>query len=303
MKRLKMKNWSFRVGFMITAVMSALIITGFFWTPYDSEKMSGAEKFLAPCIRHIFGCDHFGRDIFSRVLKGGGTTFLIALCTILASALIGTVIGAVSAYVGGVLDEVLMRIVDAIASFPSVLLALVMIGLFGPGKYKILAALIIAFIPSFTRVMRGEFLKYKAMDYVKSARLMGAGPLRILALHIFPLTVTTLLSSMTIGFNNAVLAEASMSYLGLGVTPPDPSLGRMLSEGQGYLTSSPWCVLGPGLFMIILVLGAGLLGDGIAADDGKASPQKPSTVAGIKRAALRLKNRGERRKHDRQTDQ
>ena len=258
------KSWAFTVGLVISSVLIALIVIGFFWTPYDPTKMSAGEKLTSPSLRHIFGTDKFGRDILSRVLNGAGTTLFIAVVTVIGSAFIGTVIGAVSAYHGGIVDEILMRISDVIASFPSILLALVLISLLGSGKYKIMIALVVAFIPSFTRVMRGEFLRYKDADFVRSAKLMGAKTRRILTCHIFPLCVPVLLSSMTVGFNNAVLAEASMSYLGLGVTPPDPSLGRMLSEGQAYLTSAPWCVLGPGIFMILLILGIGLLGDGLS---------------------------------------
>ena len=256
-------SWSFRTGAVISAVMLVLIVTGFFWTPYDPDAMKGSAKFLSPGLLHIMGTDNFGRDILSRVLRGAGTTFLISAVTIVCSSLIGTAVGAITSYIGGTLDEVLMRINDGIASFPSVLLAMVLISLLGTGKYKIMAALIIVFIPSYARVMRGEFLKYRNMEYVCSAKLMGAGGVRIVTRHIFPLCVPALLSSLTIGFNNAVIAEAGMSYLGLGVQPPDASLGRMLAEGQAYITSSPWCVLGPGIFMILMILGAGLLGDGI----------------------------------------
>lgn len=253
-----------RAGTIISAVMIFLIIIGYFWLPYDPDIMNAGAKFAAPSILHIFGTDSFGRDIFSRVLRGAGTTFMIAVVTVAAGALIGTIIGAVSAYIGGAVDEVLMRINDGIASFPAVLLAMVLISLLGTGKYKIIAALVIAFIPSFARVMRGEFLKYRDMDYIRSARLMGAGGGRIAVFHIFPLCLPALLSSLTIGFNNAVIAEAGICYLGLGVQPPDASLGYMLSEGQAYITSSPWCVLGPGLFMILLLLGVGLLGDAVS---------------------------------------
>ena len=283
-------SFALSAGIIISAIMFALLILGFFWTPFDPEKMSGGEKFLAPSLTHLMGCDNFGRDILSRVLKGGGTTLIIAAVTVFFGALFGTCLGAVSAYAGGLLDEILMRIIDAIAAFPSILLALVLIGLFGSGKYKIMLALVIAFIPSFTRVMRGEFLNYRDREFVKSARLMGAGPLRIIVRHIFPLTLPVLLSAMTVGFNNAVLAEASMSYLGLGVTPPDPSLGRMLSEGQAYLASAPWCVLGPGLFMIILILGVGLLGDGIT-ERGSGTREKKATIIGRARGLKRKVDR------------
>ena len=156
-----------------------------------------------------------------------------------------------------------MRIIDAVFAFPSILLALVFISLLGKGTYQVVLALGIAFIPSFSRIVRSEFLKYKNMDYVKNARLQGASHLRIMFVHILPNTVSVLLSSVMIGFNNAVLAEAGMSFLGIGVQPPAPSLGRMLSEAQSFLFRVPNYALGPGCAIILMVLGFSLLSDGL----------------------------------------
>ena len=197
--------------------------------------MSGSEKFAAPCLRHLFGTDNFGRDIFSRVLAGAGTTFLISAATVVIGAAVGTLVGAFTGYFGGWLDEALMRINDAVTAFPSILLALVFISLLGFGKYNVILALGVAFVPSYARVIRSEFARHREMNYVKSTRLMGAGHLRIMFLHILPNTRQVLLPTLVIGFNNAVLAEASMSYLGIGVKPPDVSLGYMLSESQSYM--------------------------------------------------------------------
>ncbi len=165
-------------------------------------------------LAHPLGCDNFGRDILSRVMKGAGTTFLVALGTVLIGTAFGVLIGAFTGYFGGTIDEILMRIIDAVFAFPSILLALVFISLLGTGTYQVVIALGIAFIPSFSRIVRSEFLKYKNMDYVKNARLQGASHLRIMFVHILPNTVSVLLSSIMIGFNNAVLAEAGMSFFG-----------------------------------------------------------------------------------------
>ncbi|MBP5749588.1 MAG: ABC transporter permease, partial [Firmicutes bacterium] len=161
---------------------------------------------------------------------------------------------------------VLMRIADSILAFPSILLALVMIAILGKGKYNIIIALGILFIPSFARIVRTEVAKQKNTDYVRNAKLMGAGNMRILFLHIMPNIVPVLLSSVAIGFNNAVLSEASMSYLGVGVQPPDPSLGRLLSEAQGYLFQAPWYAIFTGIAIILLILGFGLLADGMGGE-------------------------------------
>ena len=260
---LQKKSISFRIGLTIAAIMAVLALMGYVWTPYDPSAIVGSEKFLAPSLRHLFGTDNFGRDIFSRVMVGVGTTFFISLCTVCIGGIVGTLIGAFTGYFGGVVDEVLMRINDALTAFPSILLALVFIAMLGFGKYNVILALGVAFIPSFARVVRAEFARHRSMSYVKSARLMGASHLRIMFRHILPNTWGVLLPALIIGFNNAVLAEASMSYLGIGVAPPDVSLGYMLSESQSYMIKAPWYVLCTGLVIVLLILGVSMMGEGL----------------------------------------
>ena len=262
----KKKNYNLIFGIGITAFMVALIVLGFFWTPYSPTQMDASAKSQAPSFAHILGTDNFGRDIFSRVLDGAGTTLVIAAATVAIGAVFGTLIGAFTGYFGGWLDELLMRFNDIVTAFPSILLALVLISLMGSGKYQIILALGLLFIPSFARMVRGEFARQKQLDYVRSAQLMGVSTLRIMFVHILPNAAPVLLSSAAIGFNNAVLAEASMSYLGLGVQPPDASLGRMLSEAQSYIFSAPWYALSAGLTIVLLILGFGLISEGVGGD-------------------------------------
>ncbi len=257
------RNHFLRSGAILTALMAALILVGFVWTPYGTTEMSGREKFLPPCPRHPLGTDNFGRDLLSRIMEGAGSTFLIALCVVLIGGIIGTIIGCLTGYFGGAADLILMRVCDAITAFPSILLALVLIAVIGMGKYQITVILGILFIPSFARVVRGEVAKQKNLNYVASARLMGASHLRIIFRHVLPNTVQVLLPILAIGFNNAVLAEASMSYLGVGVLPPDASLGRMLSESQTYLGKAPWYALFTGLTIVLMILGVSLLTEGL----------------------------------------
>lgn len=256
-------SYNFTLGLIITGVMLALIIIGMFWTPYDPDAMQGSLKLQGPSMAHWFGTDQFGRDVLSRVLSGAGSTLMIAFGTVAIGGIVGIIVGATTGYFGGWFDEGLMRINDAVAAFPSVLLALVIISIAGTGKYKVMVALGIAFIPSFARVVRGEYMRLREADYVISAKLIGVKTPRILFVHMLPNILPALLSALAIGFNNAVLAEAGLSYLGIGVQPPDASLGRMLSESQTYLASGPWCAIFPGLFLVLLVLGVGILGEGI----------------------------------------
>lgn len=263
MKKKRKMNWNLVIGGALTGFILLFVLTGFCYTPYDSEAMDATLKLAGVSGSHLMGCDHFGRDILSRVLKGSGTTFFVALGTVSIGALAGILIGAVTGYYGGVLDEVLMRIIDAMFAFPSILLALVFVSLIGTGKYNVIIALGIAFIPSFARIVRSQFLYQRSMDYVSSAKLQGASDLRIMFVHILPNTMAVLSSSIMIGFNNAVLAEAGMSFLGIGVQPPDASLGRMLSEAQSYLFTAPGFALFPGLIIILMVLGFSLLAEGL----------------------------------------
>ena len=257
----KKKNFNLMVGSVLTGMMLLMIIVGIFFLPYDPETMNIELKFAGMSLAHPFGCDNYGRDIFTRVMVGARTTLLVALGTVGIGA--GILIGAFTGYFGGWIDEVMMRIIDALFAFPSILLALVVISLLGSGKYQVIVALGIAFIPSFARVVRSQYLKQREMDYVKNARIMGCGHLRIMFVHILPNILPVLIPTVMIGFNNAVLAEAGMSYLGIGVQPPDASLGRMLSEAQTYLFSKPSYALFPGLTIVILVLGFSLLADGL----------------------------------------
>jgi len=258
-------------GMIITGLMLLMMLIGAFHTPFDPNAMDPTSKFQGPSLTHLFGTDNFGRDIFSRMLKGGGTTLAIALATVTVGAVFGTLIGALTGYFGGIVDEVLMRLNDALTAFPSILLALLVISLVGSGKYNVVLALGLVFIPSFARVTRTAFAGLRDVNYITSARLMGASDLRIMAVHMLPNTVRVLLPAITIGFNNAVLAEASMSFLGIGVTPPDASLGYMLSEAQSMLSRAPWYALTTGCVIALLVFGAGLIGEGLQKMDREVS--------------------------------
>lgn len=260
-------NYFLRLGGLITSVMVGMILIGMVWLPYSPTGMDGMAKFQGPSLGHLFGTDNMGRDIFSRIMEGAGSTFLIAACVVLIGCTIGTVIGCLTGYFGGVADLILMRLCDAITAFPSVLLALVLVLLLGQGKYQIIIILGILFVPSFARVVRGEAARQRGQNYIASARLMGAGHGRIIFRHMLPNIFPVLLPTISIGFNNAVLAEASMSYLGVGVQPPDASLGRMLSESQGFLGNAPWYALFTGLTIALLILGFSMLGEGLSRED------------------------------------
>lgn len=262
------RNFNFICGMVFLGITVVLVLCGLIHTPMDPNAMSVTEKNMAPSLSHLFGTDNYGRDILSRVMVGAKTTFLIGAATIIFGGIVGTVLGALTAYFGGWFDIVVMRVCDSLLAFPSILLALVFVGIFGTGQRNVVLALGILFVPSIARVVRSEMLKQLQMDYVANARLMGASKLRVIFVHVLPNIRATLLVTMAVGFNNAVLAEAGLSYLGLGVQPPHASLGRMLSDGQSYIRLAPWSVIFPGVALVLAVLGISLLSDAFSGNQG-----------------------------------
>ena len=261
----KKNTWFFTVGVVLTVFMVSVILIGQFWTPYDPSAQNAETKALGPSLAHLMGTDYLGRDIFSRVMDGAGTTLFIAFFVVLFGAAAGILVGALTGYLGGIVDTVLMKICDSITAFPSILLAMIILKVLDrPGKWTVIWVLAILFIPSFARVSRTEYVRIKKQNYISLARLEGASPLRIMALHILPNAFPVLLPAITIGFNNAVLAEASMSFLGVGVSADEASLGRMLSDAQNYLvTGLPWYALFVGGTIVLLILGFSLLAEGL----------------------------------------
>ncbi|MCL2093169.1 MAG: ABC transporter permease [Treponema sp.] len=260
-------NFELRAGALLALIIGGITLTGLFFLPHDYNAMDSEKRFDSPSLSHPMGTDNFGRDILSRIMVGARYTLLVALITVTGSAAIGSALGLFSGFSGGVWDELIMRGADTLSSFPGILLALVMVALLGNSHGTLIIALLILFIPSFTRIMRNGMLQYKTRDFVLAARIAGVSYPRIIFIHIFPNLVPPLLSASVLGLSNAILAESTMSYLGLGIQPPTPSWGRMLSESQGFLFNAPWCALAPGLMIIMTVLAFHYLGEGLRARD------------------------------------
>lgn len=259
---MKKRSASFYIGLGITVFILLFVIVGIFVKPFDVNDMEVTRKLAGPSLKHWFGCDNFGRDIYVRVQAGLRMTVYISCASVLIGATLGTVVGALTGYFGGAIDAVLMRVMDVIFAIPSILLALVFVSILGKGTLNIIVALGLATAPSFAKMMRTEFLKQKEMDYVKAAKLMGAGNIRILFVHILPNVLPTLFTCIFIAFNNVCLAEAGLSYLGIGVQPPNCSLGGMISDAQSYLKQAPFYVIFPGVVLVVMLLGLGLLSEG-----------------------------------------
>ena len=257
-------NFDFKIGISLALLIIGMCIVGFFYTPYNFNEMNATKRFLSPRFSYIMGTDNFGRDVFSRIMIGGRYTLIVAILTVLTSSITGAGLGLISGYFGGIFDEILMRIMDALNSFPGILIALVMVSLMENKTSTLIIALLILFIPGYVRIMRSGTLQLKNADFVKIAQIIGTGHLRIIFIHIAPNLKVPLFSAIIIGLSNAILAEATMSYLGLGIQPPIPSWGRMLSESQNFLFNAPWCALAPGIMIMLTVISFHFIGEGIS---------------------------------------
>ena len=257
------RRFSLRAGTVLISLICAAALISLFYTPYDPYAMDSTQRFLPPSLLHWFGTDNFGRDNFSRAVTGARYSLLVASVTVALSGFAGVVLGLLSGFAGGLADEIILRLTDALSSFPAVLTALVAVTVFSGGKFAIIPALAVAFLPSFIRLTRSGTMRLKNRDFVQAAYVSGASRARIMFRHLLPNLLPTLIPAVVIGLSNAILAESGMSYLGLGIQPPTPSWGRMLFEGQTYLFRAPWETLSAGLMMIVTVLGFHSLGEGL----------------------------------------
>jgi peptide/nickel transport system permease protein len=242
---------------VMTSVAASIV------APFDPLKLSLSNRIKAPSDEHVFGTDHFGRDILSRVLYGGRVSLYVGVLSVVFAAGIGIVLGAVGGYFGGRIDYAIVLIMDALISFPSVLLAIGLMAVMGPGVKNIIIALALVGIPTYGRVVRGAVLSIRQKEYIEAARNAGSGHLKIIFLHILPNTMAPLTVVTTIGVANAILIEAALSFLGLGVPPPAPSWGNILSDGRNFISQAPWLTIFPGLAITLSVLGFNTLGDGL----------------------------------------
>ncbi|MFN7916946.1 MAG: ABC transporter permease [Vicinamibacterales bacterium] len=247
---------------MVGAVLLAAVI-GPWLSPWDPSQQALALRLSLPSLAHPFGLDELGRDILARVLAGARISFLVGLTVVVTSASVGTLLGAAAGYLGGRVDDVISRIVDTLMAFPGLLLAIALVAVLGPSLVNVLVALTIIGWVGYARLVRGQALKTRELEYVLAARALGAGTLRILFIHVIPAALPAVVVQATLGMAGAIIGEASLSFLGLGVQPPTPSWGTMLSGGRAHILDAPHLTLFPGLAMAVLVLGLNFLGDGL----------------------------------------
>jgi peptide/nickel transport system permease protein len=231
--------------------------------PYDPLKQDLAQLLAPPSAAHLLGTDNVGRDVLARVIWGTRVSLIAGLVAVALAVTAGSILGLAAGYWGGVIDGVLMRLMDGVLSFPALVLALALGAVLGAGLSGVLIALGVVYTPTFARLMRGQVLTIRTREYVVAARLLGARDRRILRCHVLPNAATPVVVQASLSVAFAILAEASLSFLGLGIQPPQPSWGSMINAGRGYLQQAPWIVFGPGAALFVTVLGLNFVGDAL----------------------------------------
>jgi peptide/nickel transport system permease protein len=251
------------VGVFIIGLFVILAIFAPLLAPYDPYEMANKSRMTAPNQQYLLGTDDFGRDILSRIIYGSRISLGVGLVSVVIAVLLGTPIGLLAGYSGGWFDEISMRIMDILYSFPGIILAMLITAMLGPSLTNTMISIGIVYAPGFSRVIRGPVLSEKERDYVTASRALGAGHLRILFRHILPNVLAPFIVATTVTFSFALLSEAALSFLGLGAQPPEPSWGTMLLTGKRFMEVAPWTAIFPGIAIMLAVLGSNLLGDAL----------------------------------------
>ena len=260
---LRQRSGQARTGsFIVIAVVLAAFVAPWI-LPWDSSVQDLPNRLQGPTWQHWFGLDELGRDILARVLLGARVSLLVGVVVVGVSSVVGMAVGAISGYYGGRVDQVLGRVMDVLMAFPGMLLAIALVAVLGPSLVNVVLALAVIGWVGYARLVRGQVLRAREFEYVTAARALGAGTLRILTRHVLPTALPPMLVQATLGMAGAILSEAALSFLGLGVQPPTPSWGTMINGGRVHLLDAPHLTIFPGLFLAIVVLGFNFLGDGL----------------------------------------
>lgn len=259
------KNRTAMIGLFIFLILILAAVFADVIADYDTLAIAqdASRRLEAPSGSHWFGTDQYGRDVFARVVHGTRTSLTIGIATVALGMTIGSVIGALAGFFGGWLDNVIMRILDIIMSIPPILLALVLVTVMGAGMLNLILALGIAIFPTFARVIRSVVMPIKGQDFIEAARACGTGNLRIIFRHVIPNAVGPIIVQGTMAVSKMIIAAAGISYLGMGIQPPTPEWGSMLSSAREFMTTSPYLVIIPGLTIVLAALSINLFGDGL----------------------------------------
>ena len=251
------------IGLVLVTLLVFVAIFGRYLAPYDPNEIDMSARFLPPTLEHPMGTDDFGRDTLSRIMYGARISLQVGIVAVGIAATVGTSLGLIAGYGSRLPDEIIMRGVDILFAFPAILLAIAILAALGKGVTNAMIAIGIVYIPIFARIARGEVLSIRGMQFIEAAKACGSNGRRIVTRHILPNASGPLIVEISLSMAFAILAEAALSFFGLGTQPPDPSWGRMLSEGRAYFQQSPWMAIFPGLAIMLTVMGFNFLGDGL----------------------------------------
>ena len=251
------------VGLFIVGVTCILALLADWIAPYDPIKLNLTQTLLPPSSLHILGTDDLGRDILTRVLFGARISLLVGVSAVALGLAMGTILGLVSGYWGSQVDNVIMRVMDALLSIPALLLAIGITAALGPGLNNVIIAISIIYVPAFARMVRGQVLSLREQEFIKAAQVVGVRTWEIIFRHLLPNALTPIIVLGSLRLASAILTEAGLSFLGIGVRPPTPSWGSMVSLGKPYMETAPWVVFTPGAAIFIIILGLSFMGEGI----------------------------------------
>jgi peptide/nickel transport system permease protein len=257
------QNSSAVIGFVVAVLLALTAIFAPLIAPYPYAKQDLSHTRAAPSVQHIFGTDELGRDIFSRVVWGSRFSLSVGVLAVLLGTAVGMVFGAFAGYFGGVVDDIIMRLIDILQSIPGILLAITISVVLGPGLINTLLALSVGGIPMACRLLRASILGIRHQEYLEAAVSINASTARIILKHVLPNSFSPLLVSSTMSIGNVIMMGAMLSFIGLGVQPPTPEWGSMISGGRSLIRSCPWMVTFPGIFIMLTVLALNLFGDGL----------------------------------------
>jgi peptide/nickel transport system permease protein len=257
------KSRSAIFGLIVIVTLLLFAIFAEHIAPYGYDDQLLSRRFIPPCKEHIFGTDDYGRDIFSRIVYGSRTSLLIALMSVTFSSFIGVIIGCIAGFYGGRIDNILMRFIDILLAIPSILLAISISSALDPGVVNLMVAVGVGAMPGYARIVRASVMSERDQEYIEAARSIGAKDFRIILKHILPNVTAPIIVQATMSISIAILTAASLSFLGLGIAPPTPEWGSMLSAGRSYIRDAWYVVTFPGIAIMAAVFGFNLLGDGL----------------------------------------
>lgn len=257
------KAFSAKLGLILMVLIALFCLIGPFFSPYEVNGVDLSNMYSGPSAQHLLGCDSMGRDIMTRLMYGGRYSLSLGICASLFGAAVGVIIGSIGGYFGGVTETIIMRLMDVWSALPGTMLCILVSSAMGPGFFSTVIALTVGGIPGTVRMIRGQILSERSKEYIEAAQSINCSNVSVMFRHLLPNVIQPIIVTMTMGIGSCMIMAASLSYIGLGIQPPNPEWGAMLSEGRNYIRTYPHVILVPGIIIALTVFAINLLGDGV----------------------------------------